>query len=415
MSVGEAQAPVARPARGRLLLVDDDQVVLATLKAVLDPHVDVATARTVREGRRALEAGVDVLVTDFELTDGTGADLLSAASTRQVYSIVVTGKSGYEGVRRLQDSGVLVLFKPVDPAGLVAWVKSGVAVRKMSESRRLRGVEAPAPAPASYAPPRGEPALAPRPHDSGAFPRTRRDTMYDLTRFTLSDMSTLSAELRGLGAGTASLEAAATHIVRHLHDRLGDAQKRPAIALARFYKTVPFGALDPGLQQFGRDLMKGHALDATTQCLTLLGTQGARPDWCSRATSRGHKAIPLPSEKVVSDIPMIAQLIRQLGVPISAVLSPRSDLVVDTDQKSYNVFHVPDAVDSPYIPAQDFVAAEGVRSVLGFGGLLPAGGGLFAVILFSRVSIPKETAQMFRTASLSVKMAALPLLKKVFA
>lgn len=416
--------------RGRLLLVDDDPVMLSTLRAVLEPHVDVTVAENLRAGLNVLtEGGHDVLVTDYELGDGTGTELLELAADKRIYSIMVTGKIGYADVRRLQETGVLVLFKPVDPEGLIGWVKSGVAMNKLStESRRIkalgeRGVLAP-PRPSAPAP-----AAAPRADDRARSARwddassltsrststSRRQPMYDLSKFTLADMSTLSAELRGLGARATSLEGAATEIVRHLHATLGDGAQRPGIALARFYKTAPFGTLDAELQQFGRQLMAAHPLTPTTQCLTLLGTHGAQPDWCSRKTSRGHKSIPLPSEKVVSEIPMIAQLVRQLGVAMSDVVSPRRDLVVDSEQTSYNVFHVQEAEGSPYIPAQDFVRAEGVRSVLGFGGLLPAGGGLFAVILFSRVPIPKETAQMFRTASLSVKMAVLPLLKRVFA
>ena len=45
---------------------------------------------------------------------------------------------------------------------------------------------------------------------------------------------------------------------------------------------------------------------------------------------------------------------------------------------------MPEAAGSPYIPAQeDFVQPVGIRSVLGFGGMLP-GGDIFVVILFSR-------------------------------
>jgi hypothetical protein len=44
---------------------------------------------------------------------------------------------------------------------------------------------------------------------------------------------------------------------------------------------------------------------------------------------------------------------------------------------------------------------------LGFGGMLPSGN-LFVVILFSKVYIPRETADMFRPLSLSVRLAVLP-------
>ena len=59
------------------------------------------------------------------------------------------------------------------------------------------------------------------------------------------------------------------------------------------------------------------------------------------------------------------------------------DLVLELEQKNYNVFFVEDAIGSPYIPAQDdFVVPYGVRSVLGFGGLMPSGQ-VFAALLFT--------------------------------
>ena len=92
----------------------------------------------------------------------------------------------------------------------------------------------------------------------------------------------------------------------------------------------------------------------------------------------------------------------------ATVLRPEPDLLVDLEQTTFNVFHVANAVGSPYVPAQDqFVLPYHIKSVLGFGGLLPSGE-LFAVILFSKVEIPRQTAEMFRTLALSIKVAILP-------
>ena len=75
---------------------------------------------------------------------------------------------------------------------------------------------------------------------------------------------------------------------------------------------------------------------------------------------------------------------------------------------AFNVFHVPRARGSPFVPAQtDFVMRYGIESVLGFGGMLPKGD-LFCVILFSKVLIPRETAELFKTLALSVKISLLP-------
>jgi len=96
-------------------------------------------------------------------------------------------------------------------------------------------------------------------------------------------------------------------------------------------------------------------------------------------------------------------LIQAFGLEIDTLVAPRHDPVSDATGKTYNVFHVPDAVGSPVIPAQsDFVVPYGVRSVLGFGGAL-RGGEVAAMILFSRAKIPADSANRFRNIALDMK------------
>jgi hypothetical protein len=116
----------------------------------------------------------------------------------------------------------------------------------------------------------------------------------------------------------------------------------------------------------------------------------------------------MPSAHVVDQIPMIAQLVRQFGLEVNTLLAPKPEIIRELDRRTYNVFYVQPAKDSPYIPAQkEFVVPHHVESVLGFGGVLPEGN-LFAVIMFAKVPIPVSTAEMFRTVALNVKMAILP-------
>jgi len=61
------------------------------------------------------------------------------------------------------------------------------------------------------------------------------------------------------------------------------------------------------------------------------------------------------------------------------------------------------------------VTPYGIASVLGFGGML-SNGDIFVAIVFSRVSIPCATAEMFRTIALNLKLSLMDLLDKpVFA
>ncbi len=219
-------------------------------------------------------------------------------------------------------------------------------------------------------------------------------------------MTQVGADLRRLGAEAQSMEEVANRIVQYLYDHFTSKEtNQKACVLVRLFKTHPFGELDEGLHQFATTLLKGTGAIPEMKCLTLLATAGEKPEWNSRGASEGHKAIPLPSEKAIQNAPMISQLFSQLGLSFSALQKPDPLLMLDTEQSNFNVFHVPEAQGSPYVPAQkEFVIPYGVKSVVGFGGLLPTGD-LFAVILFSRVHVPHESAQLFKTLALSTKLA----------
>jgi len=219
-----------------------------------------------------------------------------------------------------------------------------------------------------------------------------------------------SAALRGLGLYAHSLEDFADRVVGHLRQSLIDPETgAPETALVRFYKTHPYGDLPPELRRFADQMLGAVAPTASTKCLTLLGTAGDERAWCDVRLSQGHRAVPLPSEEVVGRLPMIAQLIHQFGLAASSVIEVDPVLLVELDEKTFNVFYVPVAAGSQHIPAQDFVADHGIESALGFGGMLPTGD-LYAVVLFSKVSIPEDTAELFKTLALSVKVALVPLL-----
>lgn len=53
------------------------------------------------------------------------------------------------------------------------------------------------------------------------------------------------------------------------------------------------------------------------------------------------------------------------------------------------------------------MVAYGVKSALGFGGLLPSRN-VFAVILFSKTPIPRATAELFKTLGLMTRLAISP-------
>ncbi len=236
--------------------------------------------------------------------------------------------------------------------------------------------------------------------------------MSNLQKFTLQEMTQCGMQLRELNSGSSSIEEVANKVVNYFYENfINEETREKAFALVRFFKTYAYENLEPTLQEYAQIMSGENSLYPQTKCLTLLATKGKLPEWNSRHKSIEHKAIPLASEQLVAQAPMISQLLRQFGLKTATFLNPDPQLLVDLEQKTYNVFYIPQALGSKYIPAQEkFVIPHQIQSVLGFGGMLPDGN-LFAVILFSQVQIPQDTATLFKVLALSVKMAILPFTK----
>ncbi len=229
-----------------------------------------------------------------------------------------------------------------------------------------------------------------------------------LASFQLEDMVECGRAMRKVAEGALTMESAARQIVRFLYANFRDLRTGDRnCALVRCFKTHRYGELPVELAQSAGAMVR-VPLSPEVPCLTLLASAGELPAWNDRRGSQGHAAIPLVSVERVERAPMIASRFQQMGGSIEAALQPNPQLILDAEQRAFNVFHVEHAEGAPAIPAQDgFVRPYGIRSVLGFGGLLPSGD-LFTVILFSRVRISRETASLFRTIALGVKLALLP-------
>ncbi|MDM8521879.1 hypothetical protein QUF80_00765 [Desulfococcaceae bacterium HSG8] len=244
--------------------------------------------------------------------------------------------------------------------------------------------------------------------------------MSDILNFTVADMTACGKLFREFETKSKSMEEVAASLVNTLYnDFINKSTNEKNFVLVRFFKTHSYGKLPPELQDF---LIKtfgdkpGFEDKPThdTKCLTLLATRGDKPEWNDRRKSGTHQAIPLYSEILVSKLPMVSGLIDQFGLSVSEVIKPDRSIQVGEGDKTYNVFYVPRAKDSKFIPAQeDFVIPSGVESVLGFGGLHP-NGDMFGIIIFSRVPIPENVAVMFKTISLSVKTAIISFEDRVF-
>lgn len=233
--------------------------------------------------------------------------------------------------------------------------------------------------------------------------------MYSLASFSISDMTECASELRKLGAGATSAQDVAQRIASYLYQQLGNDQTgRQDCVLVRCFLTRPYRDLDPQSQDCARRALACGPGSLDMKCLTLFGTAGEKSEWNERHRSRRYRSIPLDDKQVLFQFPMVSQLLQQLGVDFTSKMQSKSDLLVDQTEHTLDVFHVPEAKGSSFLPAQEeFVIPFGIESVLGFGGVFPSKE-FFTVILFSRVRVSREAAELFKPLAMSVESALLP-------
>lgn len=231
---------------------------------------------------------------------------------------------------------------------------------------------------------------------------------------SLVDLVQCSSTIHAIGAAASTMEEAARGIVRHLHEVFVTNDKVPtkASVLVRFYKTHAYQALDETRRHFIE--ASNSSVRPTTPCLSLLATCGDEPAWNEVTQSKGHLVIPLRDRSSIAALPMVERLLQELGVDLESIFNREHDSVLHGVQRTCDIFHVSEAKGSPYIPAQrEFVEKYGIKSVIGFGATLPTGD-LFVILLFSRAKISQDVLALFKTLALAVRIAVLPLARRVF-
>jgi hypothetical protein len=135
--------------------------------------------------------------------------------------------------------------------------------------------------------------------------------MYSLASFSISDMTECASALRTLGAGATSMQDVAQRIVSYLYRQLGNDQTgRQDCALVRCFLTRAYGELDPQSQDCAMRALACGPGSVHMKCLTLFGTAGERPEWNDRNRSRRYRSIPLADKQVLSQFPMVSQLLQ---------------------------------------------------------------------------------------------------------
>lgn len=119
------------PRRNRILVVDDERLVLATLSRGLERQgYDVACAATPAEAIGAIEStAIDLAILDVRLGNESGLDLARELGTRSTVPIVFLsafGDSDYVD-RAVKDGGYAYLVKPVTAAQVAPVIETALA------------------------------------------------------------------------------------------------------------------------------------------------------------------------------------------------------------------------------------------------------------------------------------------------
>jgi PAS domain S-box-containing protein len=226
----------------------------------------------------------------------------------------------------------------------------------------------------------------------------------DLTRFRLRDAVACGASLRRISKGCEYLEDSAQLISEYFYEQLRDQHTgKRQIVLAQAFKSHLFSRLPEDLQAFARESVKYASTPDEFQCLSLLGTAGAEPEWNSRHEAIAHKAIHLIGD--LAKLPMLSALI----VGLAWQADNRG-----TRGRDETCVLVEDARNNPAFPMQEtLVIPYEVKSVISFGCVL-GNQDLFYIVLFTNIVMGKESAEMFRAVGLSVKLGAMALQNRVF-
>jgi phosphoserine phosphatase RsbU/P len=131
----------------RVLVVDDEPLMIATITAVLDDWArgcgaELLTAGSAAAARMALEhldGGVDLVISDLLMPGGNGSELLREVRERwpDTVTMIVSGASDLAEMREAMTAGIFAyLVKPFEPSALVAEAGKALEVARLRRENR---------------------------------------------------------------------------------------------------------------------------------------------------------------------------------------------------------------------------------------------------------------------------------------
>jgi len=133
-------SPASARHSGRVLIVDDNQDLVGTLRQVLEPHgLEVGTASRGEEALAvARRVGFDVAIVDVKLPDASGVDLIgplrSAAPLSEI--VLITGFASVDAaIGALRSGAFAFILKSFRPEELISTVKQAITKVRLKRER----------------------------------------------------------------------------------------------------------------------------------------------------------------------------------------------------------------------------------------------------------------------------------------
>ncbi len=233
--------------------------------------------------------------------------------------------------------------------------------------------------------------------------------MYDLTQFSLRDMSEFGLTLRQISKDANNMEDVSNRIIQYIDQNLRDKKTgKKSCALVHFLKTHAYGERPKNSQKYVHGCFESEQLDPQLKCLTLLSSTGQHPDWNSGDNSKKNLVIPLGNENEISGIDLMSQLIQSWGIDQDIFFNNILEPQINLENVGCTLLNLDQALtNSKFFSENLGLIVSNIQSILGVWGLLPSGH-LFIVLMFLKVRVPKETLDLIRPMALNIKTAILP-------
>lgn len=229
--------------------------------------------------------------------------------------------------------------------------------------------------------------------------------------YSLAQVSDLRDELQNLASPCPTLREAAEVCLGHVYDEFSE-----SLVLARCYTTIPFAFMPDREKDAAsrvateRDLTEKLGKDSSV--VALAAAKGNRPEWSDPASSYHHLAIPLLAPECLEPIPLVGRVLSATASELPWLKRQETLMMTDTTGGMSHLILVEDARTtqnsdgSKAVPDQDFVAVNGVRSVMALGGRYLNSSSL-VLVLYTTENLSHEQATKFSTIVNTMKTATM--------